>query len=68
MREDEWRYWGEQKGESISVWMIWLDGRDDAWSYNLPPSSCKWALMLWFNAQDVKQRTNSCIEWYKRTQ
>ena len=24
-------------------------------------------LMLWFNAQRVKQRTNSCIEWHKRT-
>jgi len=23
--------------------------------------------MLWFNAQRVKQRTNSCIEWHKRT-
>ena len=24
--------------------------------------------LLWFNAQSVKQRTNSCIEWHKRTQ
>jgi len=23
--------------------------------------------VLWFNAQKVKQRTNSCIEWHKRT-
>ena len=23
--------------------------------------------LLWFNAQSVKQRTNSCIEWHKRT-
>ncbi len=23
--------------------------------------------LLWFNAQRFKQRTNSCIEWHKRT-
>ena len=25
------------------------------------------AFLLWFNAQIVKQRINSCIEWHKRT-
>ena len=36
---------GEQKGESISIRMIWLDGRDNMQSCNLPPSFCKWALI-----------------------
>jgi len=44
-REERWQQWGEPNEEFIRVWIIWLVGRDNAWSCDLPPSFYRWDLM-----------------------
>jgi len=44
-REERCQQWGEPNEESISIWVIWLVGRDITCSCNLPLSFCRWDLM-----------------------
>jgi len=44
-REEGCWQWGEPNEESISIWVIWLVGRDIAYSCNLSLSFYRWDLM-----------------------